>query len=118
MVLAGPGTVKIRSSKTPTAIQVTIGCEGRIWIEQGPMIHQLKEQAREGIISEVLRLPLIGWRVKTETRAGSTRKRRNAADDQGIVFLAIILIFHYFHLHRSLFSSPLLLFIYFHFYSR
>lgn len=45
-----------------------VGCDGRLWLSTAPMIQQLKQQARDGTISEILRLPLVGWRVKTETK--------------------------------------------------
>lgn len=68
-MLAGPGNLNARSSKNMTVLMVPVGCEGRLWVETAPIVHQLKEQARDGTISEVLQLPLIGWRVKTETRS-------------------------------------------------
>lgn len=68
VILAGPGNVKNRVSKETSVLTVPVGCEGRLWVETAPIVHQLKEQARDGTISEVLQLPLIGWRVKTETR--------------------------------------------------
>lgn len=58
-----------------------MGCDGRLWIETAPLVHQLKQQARDGTISEVLQLPLIGWRVKTETRPALRNKRE--VDDYG-----------------------------------
>lgn len=71
MVLAGPGNLIARTSKKMSVLTVPVGCEGRLWIETAPIVHQLKEQARDGTISEVLQLPLIGWRVKTETRSAA-----------------------------------------------
>lgn len=68
VILAGPGNLKNRVSKETSVLTVSVGCEGRLWVETAPIVHQLKEQARDGTISEVLQLPLIGWRVKTETR--------------------------------------------------
>lgn len=67
-MLAGPGNSNAFSSKGASLLTVPVGCEGRLWMETAPIVHQLKEQARDGTISEVLQLPLIGWRVKTETR--------------------------------------------------
>ncbi|KAF5280285.1 hypothetical protein FQR65_LT03094 [Abscondita terminalis] len=75
VVLAGPGNIHIRTSKETSFIQVTVGCDGRLWLNSAPIIHQLKQQARDGTISEVLRLPLIGWRVKTENRPLLREKR-------------------------------------------
>lgn len=69
VILAGPGNLRSRLSKETSVLSVAVGCEGRIWEKTAPIIHQLKEQARDGTISEVLQLPLIGWRVKTEARS-------------------------------------------------
>lgn len=77
VVLAGPGNLKSRASKSTSLIQVTVGCEGRLWLATAPMVHQLKQQARDGTISEVMRLPLVGWRVKTETRPLIREKRQD-----------------------------------------
>lgn len=52
-----------------------VGCDGRLWMSTAPMVQQLKKQARDGTISEILRLPLIGWRVKTESKDISRMKR-------------------------------------------
>lgn len=81
VILAGPGNTKIKSSSKGSVLQAVIGCEGRIWVEEAPMVHQLKEQAREGVITEVLGLPLTGWRVKTESRPSFNRKKRADLDD-------------------------------------
>ncbi|CAH0551317.1 unnamed protein product [Brassicogethes aeneus] len=83
VVLAGPGNVRIRSSKYTSFLQVPVGCDGRLWDSTTPMVHQLKQQARDGTITEVLRLPLIGWRVKTETRPAVRSKRQTLEDGSG-----------------------------------
>lgn len=77
VVLAGPGNLKSRSSKLTSLIEVIVGCEGRLWLKSAPVIHQLKQQAKDGTITEVLRLPLVGWRVKTETRSLLRKKRQD-----------------------------------------
>lgn len=77
VVLAGPGNLRSRASKESSFIQVTVGCEGRLWLNTASIVHQLKQQARDGTISEVLRLPLAGWRVKTENRPLLREKRQD-----------------------------------------
>ncbi|KAG5886508.1 hypothetical protein JTB14_014691 [Gonioctena quinquepunctata] len=84
VVLAGPGNLQSRTSKLTSLLQVAVGCDGRLWLSTAPMVHQLKQQARDGTIAEVLRLPLIGWRVKTETRPIVRSKREiGDIDDYG-----------------------------------
>ncbi|CAH1112390.1 unnamed protein product [Psylliodes chrysocephalus] len=75
VVLAGPGNLQSRTSKVTSLLQVAVGCDGRLWLSTAAMVHQLKQQARDGTITEVLRLPLIGWRVKTETKPIVRSKR-------------------------------------------
>ncbi|XP_065166984.1 dystroglycan 1 [Atheta coriaria] len=82
VILAGPGTVRVRSSKTTASILVNVGCDGRLSENAATIVHQLKQQARDGTITEVLRLPLIGWRVKAETETRGFRARRQA-DEYG-----------------------------------
>lgn len=88
VVLAGPGNLQSRTSKVTSLLQVAVGCDGRLWLSTAAMVHQLKQQARDGTITEVLRLPLIGWRVKTETKP-IVRSKRGATsvieDDFGKV---------------------------------
>lgn len=78
-MLAGPGNVDKRIVSTQsTILQVAVGCDGRLWLDTAPIVHQLKRQTRDGIISEVLGLPIIGWRVKIDN--GDTmmmREKRN-----------------------------------------
>ncbi|XP_072379675.1 uncharacterized protein [Diabrotica undecimpunctata] len=75
VVLAGPGNLRSRTSKVTSLLQVAVGCDGRLWLSTASIVHQLKQQARDGTIAEVLRLPLIGWRVKTETKPVVRTKR-------------------------------------------
>ncbi|KAK9745888.1 Alpha-Dystroglycan N-terminal domain 2 [Popillia japonica] len=76
VILAGPGNLQSKHSKSASFIQVPVGCEGRLWPNTNSMVHQLKNQARDGTISEVLGLPLVGWRVKTESRFNNRDKRQ------------------------------------------
>lgn len=82
VMLAGPGNVQTKTSKSTSRFQVIVGCDGRLWDTVEPVVDNLKQQSRDGTIAEVLRLPLIGWRVKTETKP-DLRKKRQAADDFG-----------------------------------
>ncbi|CAG9766176.1 unnamed protein product [Ceutorhynchus assimilis] len=82
VVLAGPGNLQTRNSKLSSYLEVLVGCDGRLWDSTAPIVHNLKQQARDGTIAEVLGLPLIGWRVKTETKP-ILRSKRQAVDDYG-----------------------------------
>ncbi|CAG9821358.1 unnamed protein product [Phaedon cochleariae] len=79
VILAGPGNLASRISKATTTLKVAVGCDGRLRVATAPTVRQLKRQARDGTISEVAGLPLIGWRVKTETRevVGTNREKRD-----------------------------------------
>lgn len=85
VVLAGPGNLHSKVSKITSLLQVPVGCNGRLWSSTAPIVHQLKQQARDGTIAEVLRLPLIGWRVKTEAKPALRTKRQASStiDDYG-----------------------------------
>lgn len=71
-----------------------MGCEGRLWETTAPLVHNLKQQARDGTIAEVLRLPLIGWRVKTETKPVLRNKRQAAVDDYGECNVIYCVVLH------------------------
>lgn len=75
-MLAGPGNLHSKVSKMTSLVQVPVGCNGHLWSSTAPIVHQLKQQARDGTIAEVLRLPLIGWRVKTEAKPTLRAKRQ------------------------------------------
>lgn len=79
VVLAGPGNIKGKSSNSTSILEVPVGCDGRIFPQYTNLIHQLKQQAKDGTISEVIRLPVIGWRVKVY-RDKADRARRQALE--------------------------------------
>lgn len=84
VVLAGPGDFKSPTSAADndvTILKVPVGCDGRLWMFTTSVVHQLKQQAKDGTISEVMRLPLIGWRVKTQKF--KMRSKRQAVEDYG-----------------------------------
>ena len=49
-----------------------------MWRHQAELLKQLPEQARDGTITEVLQLPVLLWRVKTDA-SGLLRNRREIA---------------------------------------
>ncbi|XP_060527781.1 dystroglycan 1 [Cylas formicarius] len=82
IILAGPGNVQSRSTKINSIIRVQVGCDGRLWESVIPLVHNLKQQAIDGTLSEVLALPVIGWRIRTVAPFNS-RIRRDTIDDYG-----------------------------------
>ncbi|KAJ9584025.1 hypothetical protein L9F63_021629 [Diploptera punctata] len=82
VVLAGPGNVKKRVSKYSSAIQWQVGCDGHLWKQYNQLIDQLKHQARDGTLSEVLLQPVVGWHVKTDSLSGQ-RERREIGSGAG-----------------------------------
>ncbi|PSN48490.1 hypothetical protein C0J52_14055 [Blattella germanica] len=81
VVLAGPGNVRKRTERHSTAIQWQVGCDGHVWKQHMPLIQQLKQQARDGTLSEVLLQPVVGWHVKTDSSSGQRERREIGSGD-------------------------------------
>ena len=77
VILSGPGNVKHRKEKHLTAIQWQVGCDGHLWKHQTDLVKRLREQAKDGTLAEVMQLPVLLWRVKTEASL-LLRNRREA----------------------------------------
>ncbi|XP_031833373.2 uncharacterized protein LOC116427319 isoform X3 [Nomia melanderi] len=77
VILSGPGNVKHRKEKHLTSIQWQVGCDGHLWYHQSDLVKRLREQARDGTLAEVMQLPVLLWRVKTES-SSLLRNRREA----------------------------------------
>lgn len=77
VILSGPGNVKHRKEKHLTAIQWQVGCDGHLWRHQTDLVKRLREQARDSTLAEVMQLPVLVWRVKTES-SSLLRNRREA----------------------------------------
>ncbi|XP_033227909.1 dystroglycan isoform X4 [Belonocnema kinseyi] len=80
-VLIGPGNVKHRKEKHSTVLQWQVGCDGRLWKHQAELIKQLPEQAKDGTLAEVLQLPVLLWRVKTDAPATDRNRRDTGSGD-------------------------------------
>ncbi|XP_029165406.1 dystroglycan isoform X1 [Nylanderia fulva] len=75
-ILSGPGNIKPnKHKKNHLAIQWQVGCNGQLWKHQAQLIRQLREQAVDGTLAEVLQLPVISWRVRIDS-SPSLRNRR------------------------------------------
>ncbi|XP_032681141.1 dystroglycan isoform X2 [Odontomachus brunneus] len=77
IILGGSGNVPHRRENYFTTIQWQVGCDGHVWRHQTELIKQLREQAKDGTLAEVLQLPVILWRVKTDS-SSFLRNRREA----------------------------------------
>ncbi|XP_046429751.1 uncharacterized protein LOC124184250 isoform X3 [Neodiprion fabricii] len=81
VILSGPGNVKRRREKHPTAIQWQVGCDGRLWHHQTDLVNQLRDQARDGTLAEVLEQPVLLWRVKTDSSSLLRNRRDTGSGD-------------------------------------
>ncbi|KAK2582897.1 hypothetical protein KPH14_008970 [Odynerus spinipes] len=75
IIFTGAGNVKYRTEKHLTTIQWQVGCDGHIWRHQTDLVKQLRDQAKDGTLAEVLQLPVLSWRVKTESTSLSRSRR-------------------------------------------
>lgn len=62
-----------------------VGCDGHLWKQHIQLVQQLKQQARDGTLSEVLQQPVVGWHVKTEA-SSAHRERREVPVTKHIIF--------------------------------
>lgn len=81
MILAGPGNVKKHISSRPITIDISVGCYGKLWDNYISLVGQLKEQAIDGTLAEVIGLPVLGWRVYQQKEVILERGRRNVYDE-------------------------------------
>lgn len=79
ILASGQGDVKRKLSHTSTVIMWQVGCEGEIWAEKIPEVEQMKQIARDGTLSEVLQLPVIGWHIINNINP--FRERRDIMSD-------------------------------------
>jgi neurexin len=61
-----------------------VGCDGHLWKQHMQLVQQLKQQAGDGTLSEVLQLPIVGWHVKTEASSSAHRERREVSVRQDV----------------------------------
>ncbi|CAH1976201.1 unnamed protein product [Acanthoscelides obtectus] len=86
IILAGPGDSPTHPNLAGSALTVPVGCGGRLWVATGNLVKQLKEEARDGTVAEVLGVPVVGWRVKKVQPAneveesGNLDRRKRAAE--------------------------------------
>ncbi|XP_052126502.1 dystroglycan 1 [Frankliniella occidentalis] len=78
IVMAGEGNVQKRKWKQGSVIQWQVGCESQLWPQQTRVVEDLKQQARDGTLAEVLLWPVVGWHIKADNSLAN-RGRREAA---------------------------------------
>ncbi|XP_017790857.1 PREDICTED: dystroglycan-like isoform X2 [Habropoda laboriosa] len=84
VLLSGPGNVKHRKDKKHlTAIQWQVGCDGHLWRHQTDLVKHLREQAKDGTLAEVMQLPVLLWRVTTESSLLVRNRREVGSGDYG-----------------------------------
>ncbi|KAI5709972.1 hypothetical protein M8J75_004680 [Diaphorina citri] len=79
ILASGQGDVKRKRSDTSTVIMWQVGCEGEIWAEKMPQVERMKHIARDGTLSEVLQLPVMGWHIINNINP--FRERRDIMND-------------------------------------
>ncbi|XP_041985077.1 dystroglycan isoform X3 [Aricia agestis] len=62
-LMSGPGDVKRRRGPATTAIYLNVGCGEKLWPRHKVLVGGMREQARDGTIPQLLRLPVLGWRL-------------------------------------------------------
>lgn len=82
VLLAGPGNVKKRSSRQTSTIDLFVGCKNKLWDKYISLTHQLKDQARDGTLSEVIGLPVLAWRVETPSSTLERGRRDTPAANE------------------------------------
>ncbi|XP_072747306.1 uncharacterized protein [Anoplolepis gracilipes] len=85
VILTGPGNVKLSRFRKNhlTTIQWQVGCDGHLWKHQTELVKQLREQAKDGTLAEVLQLPVISWRVRTDSSPSLRNRREAGSGDYG-----------------------------------
>ncbi|XP_043683650.1 dystroglycan-like isoform X4 [Vespula pensylvanica] len=81
VIFTGPGNVKYRTERHLTTIQWQVGCDGHLWRHQTDLVKQLRDQAKDGTLAEVLQLPVLLWRVKTDSTSLSRNRREVGSGD-------------------------------------
>ncbi|XP_025266247.1 dystroglycan isoform X2 [Camponotus floridanus] len=85
VILSGPGNVRLSRFRKNhlTTIQWQVGCDGHLWKHQAEMVKQLREQAKDGTLAEVLQLPVILWHVRTDSSSSLRNRREAGSGDYG-----------------------------------
>lgn len=58
-----------------------MGCDGHLWRHQTDLVKRLRDQAKDGTLAEVMQLPVLLWRVKTESSSLLRSRREVGSGD-------------------------------------
>ncbi|XP_054279195.1 uncharacterized protein LOC128997581 [Macrosteles quadrilineatus] len=75
-ISAGPGNVKRKTSTQSTVVQWQIGCSGKVLPKYSTQVQQIKHDAYDGTLAEVLQLPIVGWHLSVSSTGPPFRHRR------------------------------------------
>jgi len=75
-ISAGPGNVKRKSSAQSSVVQWQIGCNGKVLPKYSSQVQQIKHDAYDGTLAEVLQLPIVGWHLSLSSTGSPFRHRR------------------------------------------
>ncbi|GBP62898.1 Dystroglycan [Eumeta japonica] len=81
VLMSGVGTAQRKRNEGTTAIYLNVGCGDKLWSRHKVLVMGLREQVRDGTLAQVLRLPVLGWRLSSVKPA--PRLKRQITDDVG-----------------------------------
>lgn len=74
---------KLNSCSFINPIDLQVGCDGHLWKHQTQLMKQLRKQAKDGTLAEVLQLPVLLWRVRADSSLFSRNRREAGSGDYG-----------------------------------
>ncbi|KPJ14740.1 Dystroglycan [Papilio machaon] len=85
VLMSGAGTTQRKRSDAATAIYLNVGCGDKLWSRHKVLVGGLREQARDGTLAHLLRLPVLGWRLLSvrPTKPVVRPKRQSSIDGSG-----------------------------------
>ncbi|XP_075981597.1 dystroglycan isoform X2 [Anticarsia gemmatalis] len=80
-ILSGVGSTQRRHGDATTAIYLNVGCGNKLWSHHKVLVAGLREQARDGTVSHIMRLPVIGWRLFAIQPAPRIKRQLDGSGD-------------------------------------
>ncbi|KAG8335221.1 cytoskeletal anchoring at plasma membrane [Homalodisca vitripennis] len=75
-IMAGPGNTKRKLADHSSVIQWQVGCGGKVLPKYSSQVQQVKHDAYDGTLAEVLQFPVIGWHLTVSSSNPPFRHRR------------------------------------------